>query len=91
MTRVTLEGEHQYLLDLQQGYLSQANVTLRPVLDAPHQAPHLEIQFKEIKVVRPYRYQYEWKGLRIVTYDGPHEYLLVFKKRKHMQKALNTF
>ena len=36
VTRVTLEGEHQYLLDLQQGYLSQANMTLRPVLDAPH-------------------------------------------------------
>ena len=48
------------------------------------------MMFKDIKVVRPYRYQYEWKGLRIITYEGPHEYLIVFKKRKHMQKALKT-
>ena len=63
---------------------------LQPVSNAPHQPTSLQILFKDCKVVRPYRYQYEWKGIRIVTYEGPHEYLLIFRKRKHMFKALSV-
>ena len=56
-------------------------------MNCPHQST-VEVNFNDCKIIRPYRQGYEWSALRVVTYKGPKEYLIKFKKRKYMLRAM---
>ena len=79
--RVTIEGEHTYLL-----LVKPLELELLPVMNAPHQTQPIVIRLEEVKFCLEYRYMFEYTGLRIVTF-GLCEYIVVCKDRDSMDKC----
>jgi len=84
--RITIEGEHTYLLTLKPPTSSSSGtLDLHPVFNLPHGSP-LSVQLPHIKWVLPYQYMFQPKGIRLVTH-ACEEYLLVFKDQAHAEKV----
>lgn len=58
------------------------------MLNAPHQSNPICIDLDRIRIVSKYRYMFEYKALRIVTWDSPEEYVFLFKTVKNKDKAI---
>ncbi len=88
--RITIEGEHTYLMTMRPPTSSSpATLDLHPILNVPHQASHLlSIPVPTIKWVLPYQYMFQMKGLRLVSFECE-EHLIVFKDAGHADKFLH--
>ena len=87
MKRVTIEGEHTYLLLLKPSD-SLPELTLQPIFNCPYQSEtQITLNLHEIKYALPYRYMYQLKAMRLVTFNA-NEYLIVAKDPTYLDKIL---
>eukprot|EP00347_Sterkiella_histriomuscorum_P014669 403360000 len=87
--RVTIEGEHNYLVLLQHDSQKLYNLQLIPIMNSPYQIMPIFISLDQIKYVQTYRYLFQYNSIRIVTHQSHEEYILVFSKQESKDKCLN--
>ena len=51
------------------------------ILNSPHQTKTLVIQPEDVNYVLPYKYMFQQRGIRIVTFSA--EYIIVTKDEQH--------